>query len=64
MAFAKHTQGRPDRWSVYLRSHAPSRGLTSSVGRPMDGALAIARLMVRGLFEKFPQLKLVASHLG
>jgi predicted TIM-barrel fold metal-dependent hydrolase len=30
----------------------------------MDGALAIACLIVRGVFEKFPQLKLVASHLG
>jgi len=38
--------------------------LASSVGRPMDGALAISRLIVRGIFEKFPTLKLVASHLG
>lgn len=38
--------------------------LASSVGRPMDGALAISRLIVRGVFEKFPTLKLVASHLG
>jgi aminocarboxymuconate-semialdehyde decarboxylase len=38
--------------------------LASSVGRPMDGALAISRLIVRGVFEKFPKLKLVASHLG
>ncbi len=38
--------------------------LASSVGRPMDGALAISRLIVRGIFEKFPSLKLVASHLG
>jgi predicted TIM-barrel fold metal-dependent hydrolase len=38
--------------------------LASSVGRPMDGALAISRLIVRGIFEKFPELKLVASHLG
>jgi aminocarboxymuconate-semialdehyde decarboxylase len=38
--------------------------LASSVGRPMDGALAISRLIVRGIFEKFPKLKLVASHLG
>jgi len=36
----------------------------SSVGRPMDGALAIARLIVRGVFEKFPTLKLVGTHLG
>jgi aminocarboxymuconate-semialdehyde decarboxylase len=38
--------------------------LASSVGRPMDGALAISRLIVRGVFEKFPTLKLVGSHLG
>src|SRR5437764_8928217 len=38
--------------------------LASSVGRPMDGALAIARLIVRGVFEKFPKLKLVGTHLG
>ena len=38
--------------------------LASSIGRPMDGALAISRLIVRGIFEKFPTLKLVGSHLG
>ena len=38
--------------------------LGSSIGRPMDGALAISRLIVRGIFEKFPKLKLIASHLG
>src|SRR5580700_2991895 len=38
--------------------------LASSVGRPMDGALAVARLIVRGMFEKLPTLKLVGTHLG
>ena len=38
--------------------------LASSVGRPMDNALALSRLIVRGIFEKFPTLKLVGSHLG
>jgi aminocarboxymuconate-semialdehyde decarboxylase len=38
--------------------------LASSIGRPVDGALAIARCIVRGLFEKFPTLKLVGTHLG
>ena len=38
--------------------------LASSVGRPMDNALAIARLIVRGIFEKLPKLKLVGTHLG
>jgi aminocarboxymuconate-semialdehyde decarboxylase len=38
--------------------------LASSVGRPMDNMLALARLIVRGIFERFPALKLVGSHLG
>src|SRR4029077_2724299 len=38
--------------------------LASSVGRPFDACLALARLIVKGIFEDFPKLKLVASHLG
>jgi aminocarboxymuconate-semialdehyde decarboxylase len=38
--------------------------LASSVGRPMDLALALSRLIVKGIFERFPTLKLVGSHLG
>ena len=38
--------------------------LASSVGRPFDSCLALARLIVRGVFEEFPKLKFVASHLG
>ena len=38
--------------------------LASSVGRPFDSCLALARLIVNGVFEDFPQLKFVASHLG
>jgi aminocarboxymuconate-semialdehyde decarboxylase len=38
--------------------------LASSVGRPFDNCLALARLIVRGTFEDFPSLKLVGSHLG
>ena len=38
--------------------------LASSVGRPADNCLALARLIVRGIFEEFPTLKLVGSHLG
>jgi aminocarboxymuconate-semialdehyde decarboxylase len=38
--------------------------LASSVGRPMDGALAVARMIVRGVFEKLPKLKVMATHLG
>lgn len=38
--------------------------LASSIGRPADNMLAISRLIVRGIFERFPTLKLVGSHLG
>ena len=38
--------------------------LASSIGRPADNCLAISRLLVRGIFEQFPDLKLVGSHLG
>jgi len=38
--------------------------LLSSIGRPGDSCLAIARLIVRGIFERYPTLKLVGTHLG
>ena len=54
--------------------HAPSVGfgeermrdyrLASSVGRPFDECLSIARLIVRGVFERHPNLKFVGCHLG
>jgi predicted TIM-barrel fold metal-dependent hydrolase len=54
--------------------HAPSSSfgeevmqmyrLISSVGRPFDECLSLARLIVRGVFEQFPTLKLVAAHCG
>ncbi|MDH3445388.1 MAG: amidohydrolase, partial [Deltaproteobacteria bacterium] len=54
--------------------HAPSVGfgeermrdyrLASSVGRPFDECLSIARMIVRGVFEKYPGMKFVGCHLG
>jgi aminocarboxymuconate-semialdehyde decarboxylase len=38
--------------------------LASSIGRPADNMLALSRLIVRGIFERFPSLKLVGSHLA
>lgn len=38
--------------------------LASSIGRPADNMLALARLIVRGIFERYPGLKLVGSHLA
>src|SRR5262245_54289205 len=38
--------------------------LASSIGRPFDSCLALARLILYGVLDAFPSLKLVASHLG
>jgi aminocarboxymuconate-semialdehyde decarboxylase len=38
--------------------------LASSVGRPADLTLALARLIVRGILEQYPRLKIVGSHGG
>jgi aminocarboxymuconate-semialdehyde decarboxylase len=38
--------------------------LASSVGRPADLCLALARLIVRGILEDFPRVKIVGSHGG
>jgi aminocarboxymuconate-semialdehyde decarboxylase len=38
--------------------------LISSIGRPADEMLSIARLIVRGVFERYPGVKFVGCHLG
>ena len=38
--------------------------LASSIGRPFDLCLALGRLIVRGVLEDFPGVKIVASHGG
>jgi aminocarboxymuconate-semialdehyde decarboxylase len=60
--------------NVPVMMHAPSVGygeermreyrLASSVGRPFDECLSIARLIVRGVFERFRNIKFVGCHLG
>ncbi|MGH7809627.1 MAG: amidohydrolase family protein, partial [Candidatus Binatia bacterium] len=59
---------------IPMMMHAPSVGfgeermrdyrLASSVGRPFDECLSIARLIVRGVFERHADLKFVGCHLG
>lgn len=59
---------------IPVMMHAPSVGfgeermkdyrLASSVGRPFDECLAISRMIVRGVFERFPKLKFIGCHLG
>jgi aminocarboxymuconate-semialdehyde decarboxylase len=38
--------------------------LASSVGRPFDSCLTLARLILYGVLEEFPTVKIVATHLG
>ena len=38
--------------------------LDELVGRPFDTAMAFARMILSGLFDRFPRLKLVLSHGG
>ena len=59
---------------VPVMIHAPSSSfgedcmnmyrLISSIGRPADEMLSIARLIVRGVFERYPGVKFVGCHLG
>jgi aminocarboxymuconate-semialdehyde decarboxylase len=59
---------------IPLMMHAPSVGfgeermrdyrLASSIGRPFDECLAISRMIVRGVFERHPNMKFVGCHLG
>ncbi len=62
------------RLDVPVMMHPPAVGfgeerlreyrLASSVGRPFDSCLALARLILYGVLEDFPTLKIVATHLG
>ena len=62
------------RLDVPVMIHAPSSSfgedcmnmyrLISSIGRPADEMLSIARLIVRGVFEQYPDVKFVGCHLG
>jgi len=38
--------------------------LDELVGRPFDTAMALARLILAGVFDRFPRLKIVVAHMG
>jgi predicted TIM-barrel fold metal-dependent hydrolase len=38
--------------------------LDELVGRPFDTAMALARMILSGLFDRFPHLKIVVAHMG
>jgi aminocarboxymuconate-semialdehyde decarboxylase len=50
--------------SAYGEERMRNYGLNSSIGRPADNMLCLARLIVRGILERFPTAKIVGSHLG
>jgi aminocarboxymuconate-semialdehyde decarboxylase len=50
--------------SAYGEERMRNYGLNSSIGRPADNMLCLARLIVRGILERFPNVKIVGSHLG
>ena len=38
--------------------------LDELVGRPFDTAMALARMILSGLFDRFPRLKMLVAHMG
>jgi predicted TIM-barrel fold metal-dependent hydrolase len=38
--------------------------LDELVGRPFDSAMALARMILSGLFDRYPRLKIVVAHMG
>jgi aminocarboxymuconate-semialdehyde decarboxylase len=38
--------------------------LDELVGRPFDTAMALARLILSGLFDRYPRLRIVVAHMG
>lgn len=52
----------PTDWESY--SLLSDYGLKNRIGWPFDTAQAMARMVYGGVFDKFPNLKIVAHHLG
>src|SRR4029078_12097204 len=38
--------------------------LDELIGRPFDTAMALARMILAGLFHRYPRLKIVVAHMG
>jgi aminocarboxymuconate-semialdehyde decarboxylase len=38
--------------------------LDELIGRPFDTAMALARMILSGLFDRYPNLKIVVAHMG
>jgi predicted TIM-barrel fold metal-dependent hydrolase len=48
----------------YGHEHMNKYKLEETIGRPADTALSAARLILSGLFDRHPSLKIVLAHMG
>jgi predicted TIM-barrel fold metal-dependent hydrolase len=54
----------PPRVPIGYEQQMDQYKLDELVGRPFDTAMALARMILSGLFDRFPRLKLVVAHMG
>src|SRR5258708_16410586 len=50
--------------SIYFPATLEKYSLHQKILWPTDSTLAIARIVYAGIFDRYPNLKLIASHLG
>jgi predicted TIM-barrel fold metal-dependent hydrolase len=66
--WAQHTQVpvfiHPPRVPIGHDQQMDQYKLDELVGRPFDTAMALARMILSGLFDRFPRLKIAVAHMG
>ena len=50
--------------ATFAHDHLPDCRLDDTIGRGVETAVALARLIMHGTFDRYPGLKIVASHGG
>ncbi len=54
----------PPRVPIGFEQEMDQYKLDELVGRPFDTAMALARMILSGLFDRFPRLKIAVAHMG
>lgn len=54
----------PVRVPIGHEQHMDQYKLDELVGRPFDTAMCLARMILSGLFDRYPRLKIVVAHMG
>ena len=66
--WAEHAQAplfiHPPRVPIGHDQQMDQYKLDELVGRPFDTAMALARMILSGLFDRFPRLKIAVAHMG